>query len=365
MKMFSKPTRIKLSKLLVIVISWMLIGAGMALYDHAAFRSEFSLGTSPYYSFSQSLIFNTLAALISSLLGGSFLIFFVNERFRERPYGQNMLLVVLSFIAIVVFITSLFGVVISMGRSGESITHARTWEEFWNYVVDPIHLKNILWWAPIVALTQFTLQINDKFGRGVLWSFIKGKYHKPREETRIFMFVDLVSSTQIAEKLGNRLYHNLLKEFFADVTNPILFNNGDIYQYVGDEIVISWKIQEGVENGACVQCYFDMQQSIVNNREKYETKFGFTPEFKAGMHFGKVCAGEVGIIKRDITYSGDVLNTAARIQGKCNEYKVKFLTSDELLAKLSLKNLYKAIPIGDIELRGKGQKIALSAIEFI
>jgi adenylate cyclase len=364
MKMFSKPTRIKLSKLMVIIISWMLIGIAMALYDHAAFRSEVSLGTSAYYNFSKSLIFNSLAGLMGAVLGGSFLIFFVNERFRERPYGQNILLVVISFIGVVFIITVVFGLGLSVQRSGESLFHSSTMREFWHYVMDPIHLKNILWWAPVVMLTQFALQINDKFGRGVLWSFIRGKYHNPREETRIFMFVDLVSSTQIAEKLGNKKYHNLLRDFFADVTNPIIFNNGDIYQYVGDEIVISWKIEDGIENNECIQCYFDMMQAIAVNKEKYLTRYQLVPEFKAGMHYGKVCAGEVGIIKRDITYSGDVLNTTSRIQGKCSEYRVKFLTSDELLSKLPVKSFYNSKSIGDIELKGKGQKIALSAIEF-
>ncbi|HEU5291529.1 MAG TPA: adenylate/guanylate cyclase domain-containing protein, partial [Cyclobacteriaceae bacterium] len=307
--MFSRRTQIKLSKLLIIITSWILVSICAALYDYAAFRSEFSLGTSAYYSFWQTIIFGVLAALISGTLGGSFLIFYVNERFRDRSYGYNILLVVLSFIAIVVFITTLFGVILAVQRSGESLGNERTWHEFWDYIIDPIHLKNILLWAPVVALTQFALQINDKFGRGVLWSFIRGKYHKPREETRIFMFVDLLSSTQIAEKLGNKKYHNLLRDYFADITNPILFNNGDIYQYVGDEIVISWKMLQGVENSECIQCYFDMLRAIENNREKYERDYDLVPEFKAGMHYGKVCAGEVGIIKRDITYSGDVLNT--------------------------------------------------------
>lgn len=358
----SIPTRIKLTKLSVIIVSWMLIGAGMSLYDHAAFHSEYALGTTSYYSFSQSFLFSTLAALVGALLGGSFLIFFVNEKFRERPYGQIILMVAASFVSIIVIITVSFGIALSLQRSGESLMHPDTMQEFKNYVLDPIHLKNILWWAPIVTLTQFALQINDKFGRGVLWSFIKGKYHKPVEEIRIFMFVDLVSSTRLAEKLGNEKYHSLLKDFFADITNPILYNNGEIYQYVGDEIVISWKMEK--QKGECIKCYFDMQQAIADRREKYERRYGVLPEFKAGMHYGKVFAGEVGIIKRDITYSGDVLNTASRIQGKCNEYNVKFLTSDELLVKLPLNNFYKGISIGEIELKGKGHKIALSAIEL-
>lgn len=364
MRKISRPARIKLQKLLIIIISWMLIGLAMAFYDHAAFRSEYSLGTSEYYSFSQSLIFNTLAALMGAVLGGSFLIFFVNERYRERPYGQSILLVAISFFTIVFLITIVFGAVISVQRSGEPLFHPQSIAEFKNYVIDPVHLKNILWWAPIVMLTQFALQVNDKFGRGVLWSFIRGKYHKPREETRIFMFVDLVSSTQIAERLGNEKYHNLLKDFFADITNPILFNNGEIYQYVGDEVVISWNMQEQMKTSECIQCYVDMLKAIAGKKEKYTIKYGLVPEFKAGMHYGKVFAGEVGIIKRDITYSGDVLNTTSRIQGKCNEYNVKFLTSDELLTKLPASALFRPVSIGAIELKGKGQKIAPSAIEI-
>jgi adenylate cyclase len=54
------------------------------------------------------------------------------------------------------------------------------------------------------------------------------------------MFVDLLSSTTIAEALGNEKYHNLLHDFYADITNPIIYNKGEIYQYVGDEVIVSW-----------------------------------------------------------------------------------------------------------------------------
>ncbi|MBA3647641.1 MAG: adenylate/guanylate cyclase domain-containing protein [Chitinophagales bacterium] len=200
--------------------------------------------------------------------------------------------------------------------------------------------QNIVAWSGAVALTQFFLQISDKFGQGILWSFIMGKYHSPREEEHMFMFVDLASSTTIAGKLGNKNYHSLLKDFFADITNPIIHNKGEIYQYVGDEIVISWKLKNGIDNNQCLNCFFDMRKKIYEMKEKYESIYGLVPEFKAGLHYGKVIAGEVGIIKRDITYSGDVLNTTARIQSKCNEYQVKILCSDELLGLLPLTNLF-------------------------
>ncbi|MCE7991841.1 MAG: adenylate/guanylate cyclase domain-containing protein [Roseivirga sp.] len=89
-------------------------------------------------------------------------------------------------------------------------------------------------------------------------------------------------------------------------------------------------------------------------------KYGFIPEFKAGLHTGKVIAGEIGIIKRDITYSGDVLNTAARIQSKCNELGVPILASDSLFKLFSADMPFRKKSLGEIELRGKALKVSLS-----
>lgn len=176
------------------------------------------------------------------------------------------------------------------------------------------------------------------------------------------MFVDIISSTVIAEKLGNEKYHMLLKDFYADITDAIVYNKGEIYQYVGDQIIISWKLESGIQNSHCLKCYFDMRQQIVELKEKYLSNYNLVPDFKAGLHYGKVIAGEIGIIKRDITFSGDVLNTTYRIQSKCAEYKVKILSSDELLHMLPDSNKYHPQSIGAVELKGKEGKVALSTL---
>ncbi|MBA4055340.1 MAG: adenylate/guanylate cyclase domain-containing protein, partial [Marivirga sp.] len=56
--------------------------------------------------------------------------------------------------------------------------------------------------------------------------------------------------------------------------------------------------------------------------------------------------------------------TTSRIQGKCNEYSVKILSSDELLNLLPVSDYFKRIPIGEIELRGKQSKVSLSTLEI-
>jgi adenylate cyclase len=176
------------------------------------------------------------------------------------------------------------------------------------------------------------------------------------------MFVDINGSTAIAEKLGDEKYHQLLKEYFADLTNPILDNKGEIYQYAGDEVIIAWKFEDGIQYNRCINCFFDMKNEIEKHREKYLAKYKLIPSFKAGIHCGKVIAGEVGIIKRDITYSGDVLNTTSRIQGKCREFNTSIIASDELINLLPLTGQYTIQFLGSIKLRGKEKDVELSTL---
>lgn len=365
MAQLSAEYRIKFNKILVIALIWTLAGIVITVYDYFTIRSQISLGPREDYSFLKSLLINAAAGHTGAILGGSFLVFYVNEKFRSKPYWITLVLVATGVVIIFTVVTILIGLIVSPVQTGRPLSDPLTQLAFKQFVFNQTFFKNLLVWSVIAGFTEFLLHINDKFGQGILWNFIKGYYHKPREETRIFMFVDLASSTSIAEKLDNEKYHHLLNDFYADITDSIVYNKGEIYQYVGDEIVISWKLEAGVSNNHCLKCFFDMRKTITGLREKYMSRYGLVPDFKAGLHYGRVIAGEIGIIKRDITFSGDVLNTTSRIQGKCNEYHVKILSSDELLELLSFNNQYQRIPIGDIELKGKESKVALSTVNSL
>jgi adenylate cyclase len=214
----------------------------------------------------------------------------------------------------------------------------------------------------VVIVTQLLLQVNSKFGQAEFWNIIRSKYNKPREEKRIFMFLDLNSSTTIAEQLGDETYHALLKDFFSDLTIPILNNKGNIYQYVGDEVVVAWDYDDGREKARCIRCFFDMKQWIANYSDKYRNRYGLIPSFKADLRCGRVIAGEVGIIKRDITYSGDVLNTTSRILNKCTELHEELIVSSDLLEQVPFVSEYRARPLGAMKLRGKEREVNLSAL---
>lgn len=341
----NRRTEYKLKQLGVIIIAWLIIGFLIAVYEHLVLYTNNSLGPSASYTFLSSVIKNMAAGLIGALLGGSFLVFYINVKYQDKSYGYTVLAVTLSFVLIILFINIVFRL----------------------FSVQDTHrlFKNGLVWAIVVGLTQLLVQINSKFGPGTFWNIIRGKYNTPKEERRIFMFLDINSSTTIAEQLGDQKYHGFLKEFFIDITNPILDNKGEIYQYAGDEVIIAWKYEDGIENSKCVQCFFDIKTHIAELKEKYLSRFGRLPTFKAGIHCGKVIAGEVGIIKRDITYSGDVLNTTSRIQGMCKLYNEEIIASSELISELRLNKNYVVHALGSIKLKGKQHEMLLSAVKPI
>ena len=360
----SRKLSIQLKKLFTIIGIWLLIGFLISVYDYFGLISEVSKESLRDYDFFVSMGFNLAAAFMGSTMGGCFLIFYVNEKLKDQPYGYSLLAVAISFVVIVSLITVVLGFVFIHGETGFwPFAAQEATERFYVYLTDPLHLKNTLIWSVVTMFTQFFLQVNDKFGQGLLWDFIRGKYHTPREEVRVFMFLDLANSTAIAEKLGNKQYYNLLRDFYADITNSIIYNSGQIYQYLGDEVVISWQYEDAIINHQCVKCFFDVKKKIAGLEQKYTDKYGLVPGFKAALHYGNVTAGEIGIIKKDITYSGDVLNTTSRLLSKCNEYHQKLLVSGQLYQSLrKVGSFFGFHKIGDEHLRGKSEKVEIYSV---
>lgn len=357
-----RSTYLKLNQLFVIFCAWLIVGVVITFYDYLVLHTRNSIGISPDYSFIFSLFINLLAAMTGALLGGSFLVFYINVKYQDKPYAYTITAVIISFVLIIAFIAFAVGLIYNPLKSGKSLTEALSKADFNNFLFDNSRtIKNAVIWSMVVGITQLFLQMNSKFGYGVFWNIIRGKYNTPKEEYRIFMSVDLNSSTAIAEKLGDRKYHELLKDFFGDITNPILDNNGEIYQYVGDEVIIAWKYENGIENSQCINCFFDMKRSLEEKKEKYNFTYGLFPSFKSGIHWGKVVVGEIGVIKRDITYSGDVMNITARIRDKCKEFDVDVIASADLLGKLNLTN-YTTRNLGAIILRGKEKEVLLASL---
>ena len=274
---------------------------------------------------------SVITGLVAGLIGGSLVVFFWESWLRTKPFGWSLLNMAWSFTLIFLLVAMISGMFLTSIQKGIPVLSEEAWQTLWTQFATVDQFFVYLFWLSIVIITLIALSVNDKYGPGVFKSFLLGKYFHPKREERIFMFLDLRGSTTIAEKLGEEKYFNFLKDIFRDATPAILNAKGQIYQYVGDEIVISWKTDAGIKDANCLQCYFEIEKSLAEKAAHYKNKYDDTiPKFKAGLHYGAVMVGEIGVVKRDIVYSGDVLNTAARIQSKCNELGKDIVFSTEL-----------------------------------
>ena len=232
-----------------------------------------------------------------------------------------------------------------------------------SFVISPYFLTIVIYGAVVSFLFSFIKQIDSKFGPGNLTHMLIGKYHRPRVEDRIFLFIDLKNATGCAEKLGHIKYSQLLQDCFYDITFMIKRYQGEIYQYVGDEIVITWKSIAGLKNFNCVHLYYKFLQRLQQRSDYYNSRYGLVPEFKAGMNCGHITVAEVGIIKREIAYHGDIINTASRIQAQCNKYGKRLLISGQLYQRLGKSKEYKIVHTDSAILKGKNKAVELYSVD--
>lgn len=232
----------------------------------------------------------------------------------------------------------------------------------WDY----LFLLLLIYYLFMTIVIGFINQVNKKYGPGVLVPLLLGRYRVPIEEERIFMFMDLKSSTTTAEKLGHLKYSAFIRDCFQDINEVIYPYTAQVYQYVGDGIVVMWPTDHNiVRNHLCLRFFFACKNQFQDRANYYVANYGLVPVFKAGLHMGKVMAVEIGEIKRDIAYHGDTINTAARIQSLCNEYGKDFLVSEVVLERMGMPADLNVEPLGKVELKGKSEKVGIASVKSL
>jgi adenylate cyclase len=228
-----------------------------------------------------------------------------------------------------------------------------------------LHSVQVFGFFTLVSLLSFgAMQISRLVGRGRMMFFLTGKYEHPSWEENILMFVDLKASTTIADSLNSARYSEFIKDYIDDLSEPIYTFQGRVHQYVGDEIIVYWPLSVSKKkNNRPLHCFVAMMEIIEKNAEYYLEKYGELPSFKGGLHGGPMIVTEVGAIKKEIAFHGTVVNTASRIQQKCNELNTNFLISDFILLHTELAPLYVPFLEGSFLLKGKTEPMKLYSVE--
>jgi len=223
---------------------------------------------------------------------------------------------------------------------------------------------DLLFSLSLVVGANLLLSVNDLLGPGMLFAFAAGRYYEPRIEERALLFIDMRSSTAIAERLGELRHLKFLNRFIADVSLGVAEGGGEIHKYVGDEIIATWRLAPGVNEAQCVGACFAALHRLNAQGPAYEREFGQRADFRAGLHCGPVAVGELGTLKKEIALIGDAMNTAARILEACRAADSRVLASAALLDRIAaLPPRVTRRALGELAMRGKERALELYVLE--
>jgi len=215
----------------------------------------------------------------------------------------------------------------------------------------------------LVAFTfSLVFELGDLIGQRTLRDIVLGRYHRSRIEERFFLFIDVAGSTQLAERVGPDAVHRFLGEVFRLSSDPIEEHGGEVYQYVGDEMVITWTVPAGRVGARAAIAFFAVERALGQSAWMFEREFGVMPRLRAALHAGPVITGEVGGSRRAIVYHGDVMNTTSRIEQATRELDRQFLASSDALERLPRLDDFLLEDLGPQRLRGRAAPIRVYAI---
>ena len=335
----------------------MLAGTGLALIYVA-----FARGFEEVYPF--------IVGAIVGLLMGAFISLFelwvFTSGIKKLRFSVLLTLRTLLYLVLVTFIIFNTTVVVRMIRFNlsynEVLASSDPEQGIVYYLTQGDFYTAVIFTLAFAFFINFTRMMSRKIGQGMLLSFISGTYYAPVSQSRIIMFLHIDNSNKISEKLGPYKFHQFLKNFFYDITPPIVQHQGIIYEYIEDLIVISWSMEKGTRDANCIRVFFNIIETLKTLNEKYFEEYGFIPKINAGLHCGSVVRAEIGDIKTQIVFHGDVMNTCARVLDETKNYEGNLLITKDVFETLDLPLLYQAQSIGLLKLRGKQTQTELFAI---
>ncbi|MEO7306451.1 MAG: adenylate/guanylate cyclase domain-containing protein [Ferruginibacter sp.] len=348
---FSGVVKYRMRIILYIAIFWTLIDiVAVLVFKDTSIRSPFKSG-----------LLREIAVFLMSCLMGYLFVFTLKNVFRKQsPFVnfifKSIILLIAAFTInfIVHFIDSVF---ISSKGTREALQIS-----FNDILQLKVLLQKIIYWMILFVVTQLYIDINEKYSPGVFMDIITGKYMQPKIENRIIMFMDLKDSTPIAEKLGHVENFKFIRDFIFLVSMAMIEHDGRIYQYVGDEVVVSWLYKKG-NTKKCMASIIEARKNLQKYSDEFRRKYDIVPEFRVGVHMGEVTVGEIGVIKKDLAMSGDTMNTTARIRSACNELNQKFIMSKDFMEHSDLKE-WQGESLGIVDLKGKSNGIELFSIKI-
>lgn len=349
-------------ELLFIIVSWIF---SLFLYIYIRFWGIEELSGSFFLiqriAFTDFYLLAIAGGICIGLITGIFEVIVYPEDLNSRPFIAVVLIKSLFYLGVILLTIIMVTFVYFMIKD---FSIDMSWNKTTGFIASQSFLSLLLYLGIVGIVINYIRLIGNRLGPGIHWNIVMGRYHKPKEEELIFMFLDIKSSTSIAEQLGHIKFSGFLQDFYRDLSKVLLPYRAQVYQYVGDEAVITWTMNGGLKKVNCIRLFFAFERIIQKKANYYRRKYNTVPEFKAALNSGMVTIAEVGKIKSEIAYHGDVVNTAARIQEQCNRFGKKLLISGRLEKLLNGHTGLKLEYLDHITLAGKEKPLSIYSVEL-
>jgi adenylate cyclase len=352
----------------------LLIGLGWSVYffiiHHLVYlyighfeRPELLPVVVPNFIYAREVFTTTLFSFFGGLVIGVVEVFYVGGKFWRASFGRQLLFKTFIYFSLLIIITLSSSIFYNGIAEGLPPWHPETIAGVSGYIQGAGARVIIIIALIGIFINLVLLQITDHIGYRNLIKLLTGYYHRPKPEDRIFMFIDLQDSTSLAEQLGNLQYFRLLNEFFkfaGDVSEEF---KGEIYQYVGDEVVLTWRAGSDRAYLRSLATYYQILELLEQNHSNFQENYGLVPAFRAALHGGYVVTAETGATKKEIVFSGDVLNTCSRMLDQGRRTGSQLILSEFIASRLKTEATFLEFKhLGHIPLKGKAKPVSLFTI---
>lgn len=317
-------------------------------------------------TFVHGLIFVIFVGLILSLTDWALSLLVSKPWFSRIPYVYILLIKAVSLLLIFVMTQLLLRV--AMYFIVYEVKRQHLFHNFFGYLSSNRALSIIALIILFSLFTNLVVKMKELIGGDILFNLLIGRYRVPRTEKRIFMFLDLKDSTTHAETLGDSKFSKLIQDVFDDLNEVVINKRAHIVKFVGDEVILSWDLKDGLSENNCIEFYFSYMDKLVSRSKYYLDNYNLVPEFKAGIHVGEATIVEIGKTRKEIAYISDTLNTTARLEKECNIQGQKILISGDLKEVIDCRNEAKKITfskVGFITLKGKKSAVDVYTVKTI
>jgi class 3 adenylate cyclase len=200
-------------------------------------------------------------------------------------------------------------------------------------------------------------------GLKTLFHLLVGTYHRPVQERKVLLFLDINDSTALGEALGPFATRSLVRKFLFDVSQPIFDLGGDVYLYKGDGLIAVWGWTAALSHKAVLRAVDAMFGALERERDAYERLWARIPSFRVGIHGGDVVVSEQGDVRRSIGIYGDTINLAARMEEAARAHGVRCVLSNVVADAIG--DCDRIRPIGEEVVKGMSAPIGISEYQPI